>query len=49
EYKDYSPQKTSIFFSCLWGVGYIILTGFYVLSSVIKTYIGKGAALGFIS
>lgn len=36
EYKDYNPKKTSIFFSCLWGIGYIILTGYNVIASVIN-------------
>lgn len=49
EYKDYTPQKTSIFFSCLWGIGYIILTGYYILASVIDQCVHQIASLTFIT
>ncbi|AFO51713.1 major facilitator superfamily transporter [Candidatus Mycoplasma haematolamae str. Purdue] len=49
EYKDYSPQKTSIFFSCLWGIGYIIFTGYYILASVLSQLLSPSVALGFLT
>ncbi|WP_043885151.1 MFS transporter [Mycoplasma suis] len=49
EYKNYSTQKTAIFFSCLWGIGYIILTGYYILASILASYTGPLSSLCFLT
>ncbi|WP_245529184.1 MFS transporter [Candidatus Mycoplasma haematominutum] len=49
EYKNYSPQKTATFFSCLWGIGYIILTLYYILSSALNQLAGAAYSLIFIT
>ncbi|AGX89225.1 MFS transporter [Mycoplasma parvum] len=49
EYKNYSTQKTATFFSCIWGIGYIILTAYYIIASVLANNVNSLVSLSFLT